>query len=350
MTTDNALLDVKNLRTYFYLDEGEVRAVDDVSFELGRSTVLGVVGESGCGKSVLARSIMRIVRPPGRTIEGEIIYSRPVKSDGSASGVDVIDLAKLPSDGAQIREIRGGEITMVFQEPMVSFSPVHTIGNQITEAIVLHQKASLDEARAIAVDTLGKVGIPNPESRIDEFPFRLSGGLRQRAMIALALSSNPNLLIADEPTTALDVTTQAQILDLMSELQQEYGMAMMLITHNLGVVAQMAEEIIVMYLGKVVERADTKTLFRDPKHPYTEELLKSIPRLRRVRQDDRLATISGNVPAPFVRPPGCPFHPRCPHAMPGLCDVVVPQETTIAPGHTTSCHLHSDDRQPVTQE
>ena len=239
---------------------------------------------------------------------------------------------------------------MVFQEPMVSFSPVHTIGNQILEGIVLHQKISWAEARTVALGILGKVGIPNPDARIDEYPFRLSGGMRQRAMIALALSSNPQLLIADEPTTALDVTTQAQILELMAELQQEYGMAMMLITHTLGVVAQMAEEIIVMYLGKIVERTDTKTLFRDPKHPYTQELLKSIPRLSRTKQADRLTTIAGNVPPPFVRPPGCPFHPRCPQAMPGVCNVLEPQETTIRPGHTTSCHLYPGDHQPVPQE
>jgi peptide/nickel transport system ATP-binding protein len=349
LSSDSTLLDVKNLKTYFYLDDGIVRALDGVSFDLGRSAVLGVVGESGCGKSVLARSIMRLVRPPGRTLEGEIIYHRSIGNGVSAPSVDTLDLVKLPADGPEIREIRGGDITMVFQEPMVSFSPVHTIGNQIMEAIVLHQKISKAEARTVALDILRRVSIPNPEARIDEYPFRLSGGMRQRAMIALALSSNPKLLIADEPTTALDVTTQAQILNLMSELQQESGMAMMLITHNLGVVAQMAEEIIVMYLGKVVERADTKTLFRDPKHPYTEELLKSIPRLRRTRQGDRLATIAGNVPPPFVRPPGCPFHPRCPHAMPGICDVIEPQETTIRPGHTTSCHLYSDDHQPVPQ-
>ena len=350
MTTDSTLLSVKNLKTYYYLEDGVVRAVDGVSFELGRSTVIGVVGESGCGKSVLARSIMRIIRPPGRTLEGEIIYHRLTGNGGRAGGVDTIDLAQLPATGSEIREIRGGEITMVFQEPMVSFSPVHTIGNQIVEAIVLHQKVNRLEARDTAVAILERVGIPNPDSRIDEYSFRLSGGMRQRAMIALALSSNPKMLIADEPTTALDVTTQAQILELMAELQQEYGMAMMLITHNLGVVAQMTEEIIVMYLGKVVERADTKTLFRDPKHPYTQELMKSIPRLSRTKQVDRLTTIAGNVPPPFARPPGCPFHTRCPKAMPGICNVIEPPEITISPGHTTRCLLYSDDHKPVTQE
>ena len=336
----STLLDVKNLKTYFYLDEGEVRAVDDVTVRIDRGKVLGVVGESGCGKSVLARSIMRIVRPPGRTVDGEIIYYQPTDEDGS---YEEIDLQQLPQDGERMRRIRGADITMVFQEPMVSFSPVHTVGDQIVEGILLHQDVSKEEAREIASDTLRKVGIPNPDQRVDAYPFNLSGGMRQRAMIAMALSSNPTLLIADEPTTALDVTTQAQILELMSSLQRELGMAMMLITHNLGVVAQMAEEIIVMYLGKIVERADTATLFRDPKHPYTQELLKSIPQMRRERQTNRLTAISGTVPPPFIRPPGCPFHPRCPQAMPGVCDVVEPQTIQMEENHTVRCLLYDDE-------
>ena len=340
----STLLDVRNLKTYFYLDEGEVRAVDDVTVRIERGKVLGVVGESGCGKSVLARSIMRIVRPPGRTLEGEIIYYRPT-SNGDA--YEEIDLQQLPQDGERMRRIRGADITMVFQEPMVSFSPVHTVGDQIVEGILLHQDVSKGEARAIAADTLGKVGIPNPDQRVDNYPFNLSGGMRQRAMIAMALSSNPTLLIADEPTTALDVTTQAQILELMASLQRELGMAMMLITHNLGVVAQMAEEIIVMYLGKIVERADTATLFRDPKHPYTQELLKSIPQMRRERQTSRLTAISGTVPPPFFRPPGCPFHPRCPQAMPGVCDVVEPQQIQAGENHTVRCLLYDDNAKSV---
>ena len=340
----STLLDVKNLKTYFYLDEGEVRAVDDVTVRIDRGKVLGVVGESGCGKSVLARSIMRIVRPPGRTIDGEIIYYQPTDEDGS---YEEIDLQQLPQDGERMRRIRGADITMVFQEPMVSFSPVHTVGDQIVEGILLHQDVSKEEAREIASDTLRKVGIPNPDQRVDAYPFNLSGGMRQRAMIAMALSSNPTLLIADEPTTALDVTTQAQILELMASLQRELGMAMMLITHNLGVVAQMAEEIIVMYLGKIVERADTATLFRDPKHPYTQELLKSIPQMRRERQTTRLTAISGTVPPPFIRPPGCPFHPRCPQAMPGVCDVVEPQTLQMGENHTVRCLLYDDEANTV---
>lgn len=344
---DTTLLDVKNLKTYFYLDEGEVRAVDDVSVHIDRGAVLGVVGESGCGKSVLARSIMRIVRPPGRTIDGEIIYHRPSGNGGEAQ--EAIDLQQLPQDGPEMRHIRGSDITMVFQEPMVSFSPVHTIGDQIVEGILLHQGVSKEEARHIAADILGKVGIPDPDRRVDDYPFNLSGGMRQRAMIAMALSCSPTLLIADEPTTALDVTTQAQILELMASLQRELGMAMMLITHNLGVVAQMAEEIIVMYLGKVVERADTKTLFSDPKHPYTQELLKSIPQLRRHRQAERLTAISGTVPPPFIRPPGCPFHPRCPQALPGVCDVIEPPQVALDSGHMVRCLLYSDDKPSVGQ-
>lgn len=347
MQGNSTLLEIKRLKTYFFLDEGTVRAVDDVSVKVDQGQILGVVGESGCGKSVLARSIMRIVRPPGRTVEGEILYYRSTKEAPANNSLEeVVELCSLDQDGAEMRKIRGGDITMVFQEPMVSFGPVHTVGEQIIEGIRLHQSVSKEDARTQAIEVLRRVGIPSPERVIDEYPFRLSGGMRQRAMIAMALSCNPNLLIADEPTTALDVTTQAQILELMAELQAESGMAMILITHNLGVVAQMAEQVVVMYLGKVVERADVKTLFGDPKHPYTQELLKSIPQLSRTKRIERLAAIHGNVPAPYMRPPGCPFHPRCPKYMSGVCDVIEPPLVDVARGHAVSCLLYSDSVAP----
>jgi len=338
MTQENALLEVDGLKTYFYLEEGDVRAVDGVSFSMSKQEVVGVVGESGCGKSVLARSIMRIVQPPGETIEGNITYHKTTNS-----GSEKTDLLSLPNNGHEIRRIRGGEIAMVFQEPMVSFSPVHTIGNQIIEMILLHNNdVDKKEARSQAISLLEKVGIPNAEMRIDEYSFRLSGGMRQRAMIALALSCNPGLLIADEPTTALDVTTQAQILKLMQDLQEEFGMGMILITHNLGVVAQMTDRIIVMYLGKIVEIADTKTLFENPKHPYTQELLRSIPTLSREKSSERLTAIEGSVPPPFYRPSGCMFHPRCPKAIRGTCDVIEPQPIEISTGHQASCLLYDE--------
>jgi len=336
MTTEQEqLLEVTDLKTHFFLEEGTVRAVDGVSFDISRREVVGVVGESGCGKSVLARSIMGIVQPPGETIEGNLRYYQK-----DEEGIDLLSLGR---NSKEMRNIRGGQIAMVFQEPMVSFSPVHSIGDQITEAILLHNNVSKEEARNQVIDLLTKVGIPNASQRIDEYSFRLSGGMRQRAMIALALACNPGLLIADEPTTALDVTTQAQILELMKSLQEEFGMGMILITHNLGVVAQMAHKIVVMYLGKIVEMADTRELFDDPKHPYTQELLRSIPKLSRERSTERLNAISGNVPPPFARPSGCTFHPRCPQAMKGKCDVIEPSQTNLSDGRVVSCLLYEED-------
>ena len=336
MESSSTLLRVRNLKTHFLLDEGVVRAVDDVSFDVPRGQILGLVGESGCGKSVTARSILGLVRPPGRVIEGEVLYER--RNGGTST--EVVDLCSLDPEGAEIRDIRGGEISMIFQEPMATLSPVHSVGNQIMEAILLHQDVSRQEARNRAIELLRRVGIPRVEERIDEYSFRLSGGMRQRAMIAIALSCNPSLLIADEPTTALDVTTQAQILELILELQEEVGMAVLLITHNLGVVAQMAQRVVVMYLGKVVEESDVEELFEDPKHPYTKALLQSIPKATYYKQTEDLATIEGSIPSPYARPMGCSFHPRCPEFMSGACDTVEPELVDLERGHMASCLLY----------
>jgi oligopeptide/dipeptide ABC transporter ATP-binding protein len=327
------LLSLRNLKTYFAQDEGLVRAVDGVSFDLQPGATLGVVGESGCGKSVTARSILRIVDRPGRIVEGEILFRR-----GAGNG-PVVDLARLTANGPELRAIRGAEIALIFQEPMSSFSPVHTIGNQIVEAIRLHQPLGRREARGQAIEILRRVGVSSPEQRVDQLAYQLSGGLRQRAMIAMALSCRPTLLIADEPTTALDVTTQTQILELMRQLQREDGMAIMLITHDLGVVAEMATDVAVMYLGRVVEQAPVDAIFHAPRHPYTRALLRSIPRIRS-RTRERLTPIAGAVPHPYDRPPGCPFHPRCPEFMAGRCDRQAPTLRPVDDHHAVSCFLY----------
>ena len=331
MKNKNALLlQVKNLKTYFYLDEGVLKAVDDVSFKIQKKMVLGVVGESGCGKSVTAQSILRIVPDPGKIVEGEIFLHQ----DGK-----VTDLVKLDPYGKEIRAIRGKEITMIFQEPMTSLSPVHTIGDQIMEAILLHRNMNKNEAKELALEMLYKVGIPNPYQRINEYPHQLSGGLRQRAMIAMALSCNPSLLIADEPTTALDVTVQAQILELMKDLQAEFGMSIMFITHNLGVIAEVSDEVMVMYLGKAVEYASVDEIFHNPLHPYTVRLLRSIPKVGR-KARTRLDAIKGTVPLPLDLPPGCSFYPRCPEAKKGLCNKEDPSLVEVKKGHWVSCFLY----------
>jgi oligopeptide/dipeptide ABC transporter ATP-binding protein len=342
MDERHRLLEVRNLQTYFYLDEGIVRAVDDVSFEIDRGRTLGVLGESGCGKSVTGFSILRLVRPPGKIAGGEILYHH-LQSDSSDASeqVEIIDIAQCDPNGRQIRDIRGAEIAMVFQEPMTSLDPVYTIGDQIAETVVHHQNRSKQEARKMAIDMLQRVGLPQPEQAVDRYPHQLSGGMRQRVMIAMALVCGPSLLIADEPTTALDVTTEAQILKLMQDLQADLGMAIMFVTHDLGVIAEMAEEVIVMYLGKVVERADVKTLFADPRHPYTQALMRSVPRLTDERQT-HLSVIEGMVPNPSDIPPGCPFHPRCPEAMPGLCNVQMPSDITVEAGHNVRCLLYEE--------
>ena len=324
------LLEVKNLKTYFFYDEGTVKALDGINFNIIKGKTLGVVGESGCGKSVTAQSILRILGPRGEIVEGEILLHR----DGES-----IDLTKLNPQGEDIRKIRGKDITMIFQEPMTSLAPVYTIGDQITEAILLHQDVTEEQAREIAIDMLRKVGIPKPEERIDAYPFELSGGMRQRAMIAMALSCNPSLLIADEPTTALDVTIQAQILDLMRGLQEEIGMAIMMITHNMGVIAETADDVVVMYLGKIVEGANVNDIFYNPKHPYTIALLKSIPKIgKKVRA--RLESIKGMVPDPYNLPSGCRFHTRCPSYIRGVCEKGEPPEVEVAPEHRAACFLY----------
>lgn len=325
----DTLMEFNDLRVHFFTDEGVVKAVDGVDFAVKRGKTTCIVGESGCGKSVMSLTSLRIVQKPGRIVSGEILWHG---KDGK-----VTDLAKLNPKGQEIRAIRGAEISMIFQEPMTSLSALHTIGNQIGEAVQLHQGVSKAEARNRSIEMLRKVRIPRPERLVDEYPFRLSGGMRQRAMIAMALCCNPSLLIADEPTTALDVTTQAQILDLMKELQAEYNMGMMFITHDLGVVAEIADDVVVMYLGKVAENTDVFTLFNEPKHPYTQALLHSIPKISRERE--QLDPIQGMVPSPFRRPNGCLFHTRCQKVM-DSCRSIEPKLTQTGRDHTVRCLLY----------
>ena len=329
------LIEVKDLQTYFHLDEGLLKAVDGVSFTIKKGETLGLVGESGCGKSVSAQSIMRIVPPPGKT-EGEILL-RARNRDNP------IDLAKLPPSGQEMRSIRGRDITMIFQEPMTSFSPLHTIGNQIEEAILLHRTSDKDEAREIAMDMIGKVGISNPKQRLDSYPHEFSGGMRQRAMIAMALSCNPFLLIADEPTTALDVTVQAQVVDLMMGLREEYGMAILYITHDLGVIAEIADRIAVMYLGKVIEIGTSVDIFYHPVHPYTRALLESIPKMGQ-KTGKRLAAIQGTVPIPINLKPRCGFEARCKHFHIETCRHGVPPLVDLGEGHQVRCFRNEELR------
>ncbi len=314
------LLEVKNLKTYFYTDDGVAKAVDDVSFELDKGETLGLVGESGCGKSVSALSIMRLIAdPPGKIVNGEIFFK----------GKDIL---KVPEK--EMQDIRGNDIGMIFQEPMTSLNPVFTCGNQIEEAVILHQKLSKEDAKAKAIEMLKLVGIPAPEQRYNEYPHQLSGGMRQRIMIAMALSCNPEILIADEPTTALDVTVQAQILELINKLQRELGMAVIMITHDLGVIAEVSTRVAVMYASKVAEYGNVDQIFYNPKHPYTISLLNSIPKLNKGKS--RLATIEGNVPAPTNYPKGCHFCTRCTFAI-EKCWNEQPPLIQIEPEHTASC-------------
>jgi len=317
------LIQVKDLRTSFFTPEGEVKAVDGVSFEIAEGQTLGLVGESACGKSVTALSIMRLVpSPPGRIVGGEILYQ----------GRDLLKL-----DGESMRKMRGNEISMIFQEPMTSLNPVFTVGDQIGEAIHLHQGLGKRETREKTIEMLRLVKIADPDSRVDDYPHQLSGGMRQRVMIAMALSCNPSLLIADEPTTALDVTIQAQILELMQELQEKLGMSLLLITHDLGVVAEQADEVAIMYAGKIVERAATKQIFNRPLHPYTAGLLNSLPGVRGHKKK-RLDAIPGVVPSPLELPGGCRFRDRCPKAA-AMCAEAEPALVEKGKDHWAACYF-----------
>ena len=326
------LLEIEDLRTHFTTLDGVVRAVDGVSLAVHPGETLGVVGESGCGKSVTAFSVLRLLpRRTSRIVSGQILFDR---RDGGAP----VDMAGLDANGELIRDIRGNEIAMIFQEPLTSLSPVHTIGNQIEETVRLHQAVNRAVAHERAIELMVQVGIAMPEQRLAGYPHQFSGGMRQRAMIAMALSCNPSLLIADEPTTALDVTIQAQILELMKALQRDLGMAMMLITHDLGVIAEMADRVAVMYMGKVVEEGDVRTAFHRPLHPYTVGLMRSIPQVGR-GAPARLAPIPGSVPDPFSVPPGCAFFPRCPAAKTEACQAPVELQE-VEPTHNVRCTLY----------
>ena len=326
----DVVLEVKDLHAYFELDEGTLKAVNGVSFSIRKNRTLGVVGESGCGKSVTAQSIMRITPRKNSRMSGQILLHREAGA---------VDLVGLDEDGDAMRDLRGREIAMIFQEPMTAFSPVHTVGNQIMEALFVHGERDKAAARKRVIALLDEVGIPAPERRIDEYSFQLSGGMRQRSMIAMAIVMNPRLLIADEPTTALDVTIQSQILRLMKRLQRDNGMAIMFITHDLGVIATMADDVAVMYLGKIVEYGSARQIFKTPKHPYTKGLIRSIPKFG-ATEGAHLATIKGTVPVPLDPPDACPFANRCGDFIAGECDAGMPPAVTVAPGHSVSCVLY----------
>ena len=332
---DELVLDVENIHVHFNTRDGIVRAVNGLSLKLHHGETLGLVGESGCGKSQTARAILNMVPSPGRIVDGTVrLYT-------TESPIP-LELTAFDPEDKTIRRVRGKNIAMIFQEPMASLSPVHTIGNQIIESIRLHDGLEQIPARNRAVDLLGLVGIPDPGRRLESYSFQLSGGMRQRAMIAMALSCNPSVLIADEPTTALDVTIQAQILQLLHRLQGEFGMSILLITHNLAVVAATAHRVAVMYMGRIVEEASTDALFAEPKHPYTIGLLRSVPQLADTDQKE-LWAIKGNVPNPYSTVKGCPFHPRCDRFMEGTCDAIVPELAEVSPGHKVSCLLFDEN-------
>ncbi len=325
------LLSIRNLQTYFYSSDGVSRSVDGISYEINPSETLAVVGESGCGKSVTAFSVMRLIpTPPGKIVGGEIVFN----------GRDLLKLSE-----RQMRDVRGNDISMIFQEPMTSLNPILTIGQQITEVIIRHQDRTKQEARDLAIDMLARVGIPSPEKRVDEYPHQLSGGMKQRAMIAMALVCKPKLLIADEPTTALDVTIQSQILDLLNDLREEFQMSVLLITHDLGVVAETADRVVVMYAGKIAETADVVELFEHPLHPYTKALFRSLPSLE--SRKETLEVIPGSVPNPLAFPSGCRFRTRCAIARPE-CATFVPELVELRPGHFVACPF-TEDTGPVEE-
>jgi peptide/nickel transport system ATP-binding protein len=329
MSVAETLLEVKNLHTHFFTEHGVVPSVNGVSFEVKKGETVGIVGESGCGKSVTSLSLLQLVDESGKIVNGEILFD----------GEDLIKYSK-----KQMRKIRGNKVSMIFQEPLTSLNPVFTIGSQISEAIRLHQKVSKEEAKKKTIEMIKKVGIPRAEKNYYAFPHLLSGGMRQRVMIAMALSCNPQLLIADEPTTALDVTIQAQILNLMKDLSKEYQTSIIMITHDLGVIAEMVDRVIVMYAGQIVEQNNVFELFKNPKHPYTKGLLNSTPKIHQL--EDQLESIEGNVPSPFEMPMGCKFHPRCPFAI-EKCLNQEPPLFQAGDGSEVRCWLH--DEQEVNE-
>ena len=333
-----SIIDVDDLSVHFHVDEGRLKAVDRVSFTIAERQMFGLIGESGCGKTVTAQSLMRLVPTPGQIVGGSINFF------GEAGGKT--DLAQLDESGSEIRAIRGNEIAMVFQEPMSSLSPIHSIGNQLMEAVRLHVTRNRREAYEIALEMLDLVGIPNPVQRMGEYPHHFSGGMRQRVMIAMALSCQPRLLIADEPTTALDVTVQAQILDLIAQSQAQFNMAVLYITHDLGIIAEICDKVAVMYLGQIVEHGSVRDIFHNPLHPYTRRLLASTPRIG--QRTSRLLTIEGTVPTPIDLPIACGFCARCPDRMDGSCDVAMPALVEIEDNHFARCFLH-DERQEAVQ-
>jgi peptide/nickel transport system ATP-binding protein len=339
---DQPLLSVRNLKTFFMMDEGTAKAVDGVSFDVQPGQIVGIVGESGCGKSVTIKSVLRIIQKPGQIVGGEILFRRRGTNGRGGRGgqAAVVDLVGLDAYGREMRAIRGSEIALIPQEPMAALSPVHTIGNQLVEAVRLHQDISKPDAEHIVLERMGEVGVPSPKERVGMYSWELSGGLRQRVMIAMALACHPTLLIADEPTTAIDVTTQAQVLSLLRGLQEQHGMAIIFITHDLGVIAQIADYVVVMYLGRVMETGPVDDIFHRPQHPYTKALLESIPTMY-APSKELLPTIVGSIPHPFNRPVGCPFYPRCPAYMPGTCDRGLPALLPVNDRQAASCFLYS---------